>query len=96
MTKKSILFLFLLITGIFYSQQWQTATLQHSSGLREYSIYVPSNYNSQNPASLVITLHGLGDTMNNFRNIGFAALAETNNIIVICPQALNDLYPTQP
>lgn len=90
MTKKSILFLFLLITGIFYSQQWQTATLQHSSGLREYSIYVPSNYNSQNPASLVITLHGLGDTMNNFRNIGFAALAETNNIIVICPQALND------
>ncbi|MDW9378877.1 T9SS type A sorting domain-containing protein [Chryseobacterium sp. JV558] len=90
MTKKSILFLFLLITGIFYGQQWQTATIQHSSGLREYSIYVPSNYNSQNPASLVITLHGLGDTMNNFRNIGFAALAETNNIIVICPQALSD------
>lgn len=90
MVKKSILLLFLLITGIFYSQQWQTATIQHSSGLREYSIYVPSNYNAQNPASLVITLHGLGDTMNNFRNIGFAALAETNNIIVLCPQALSD------
>ncbi|MCT2564120.1 T9SS type A sorting domain-containing protein [Chryseobacterium herbae] len=90
MTKKSILFLFLLITSIFYGQQWQTATFQHASGLREYSIYVPSNYNSQNPASLVITLHGLGDTMANFRNIGFADLAETQNIIVICPQAISD------
>lgn len=90
MAKKSILFLFLLITGIFHSQQWQTATLQHTSGLREYSIYVPSNYNVQNPASLVLTLHGLGDTMANFRNIGFAALAETQNIIVVCPQALSD------
>lgn len=90
MTKKSILFLFLLITGIIHSQQWQTTTLQHTSGLREYSIYVPSNYNAQNPASLVLTLHGLGDTMANFRNIGFAALAETQNIIVVCPQALSD------
>lgn len=84
------LFLFLILSESLYCQQWQTAALQHSSGLREYSIYVPSNYNPQNPASLVLTLHGLGDNMTNFRNIGFNVLAETNNIIVVCPQAIAD------
>ncbi|WP_131724378.1 alpha/beta hydrolase family esterase [Chryseobacterium indologenes] len=90
MTQKSILFLCLLFAGIFYSQQWQTVSMQHSSGLREYSVYVPTGYSSQNPASLVLTLHGLGDNMINFRNIGFDTLAESNNIIVVCPQALSD------
>lgn len=85
-----LLLLILLFSVNLYSQQWQTATFQHSSGLREYSIYVPSNYNPQNPASLVLTLHGLGDNMTNFRNIGFNTLAETNNIIVVCPQAMSD------
>lgn len=85
-----LLLLILLFSVNFYSQQWQTATFQHSSGLREYSIYVPSNYNPENPASLVLTLHGLGDNMTNFRNIGFNTLAETNNIIVVCPQAMSD------
>ncbi|MCT2562125.1 T9SS type A sorting domain-containing protein [Chryseobacterium herbae] len=87
-----LLFLVLFLSANLYSQQWQTATLQHSSGLREYSIYVPSNYNPQNPASLVLTLHGLGDNMTNFRNIGFDVLAETNNIIVVCPQAIADPF----
>ncbi|ASK29360.1 hypothetical protein CEY12_04270 [Chryseobacterium sp. T16E-39] len=88
--KTTLLFLFLFISNIVCSQQWQTGTLQHSSGLREYSIYVPSNYNPQNPASLVFTLHGLGDNMTNFRNIGFAAIAESDNAIIVCPQALTD------
>lgn len=83
------LFLFLFLSGNLFCQ-WQTGTLQHASGLREYSIYVPTNYNPQNPASLVLTLHGLGDNMTNFRNIGFNVLAETNNIIVVCPQAITD------
>lgn len=85
-----LLFLLLLLSGNLFSQQWQTAVLQHASGAREYSIYVPSNYNPQNPASLVLTLHGLGDNMTNFRNIGFNILAETNNIIVVTPQAISD------
>lgn len=91
MRQKSIyLFLLLFLSNIIQCQQWQTATLQHSSGLREYSIYIPSNYNSQNPASLILTLHGLGDNMYNFRNIGFSSIAEANNVIIVCPQALAD------
>ncbi|WEK71643.1 MAG: T9SS type A sorting domain-containing protein [Candidatus Chryseobacterium colombiense] len=91
MKQKSIYFsLLLFFSNFLLSQQWQTATLQHSSGLREYSIYIPSNYNAQNPASLILTLHGLGDTMYNFRNIGFSSIAETNNVIIVCPQALTD------
>jgi polyhydroxybutyrate depolymerase len=83
-----LLFAFLLSVPLF--AQWQNKTLNHASGVRQYRVYVPTNYNVANPASLVLTLHGLGDNMTNFSGIGFDQLAETNNIIVVCPQALND------
>jgi len=83
-----LLFTFLVTIPIF--AQWQNQTLNHASGLRNYRVYIPTNYNAANPASLVLTLHGLGDNMTNFSGIGFAQLAETNNIIVVCPQALSD------
>lgn len=89
--KKTITFLlFALFLTIPLFAQWQNQTLNHASGLRSYRVYVPTNYNAANPASLVLTLHGLGDNMTNFSGIGFAQIAETNNIIVVCPQALSD------
>lgn len=89
--KKTTIFLLLAIfISLPIFAQWQNQTLNHASGLRSYRVYVPTNYNAANPASLVLTLHGLGDNMTNFSGIGFDQLAETNNIIVVCPQALND------
>lgn len=89
--KKTTIF---LLFGIFLSlpifAQWENRTLNHSTGVRNYRIYIPTNYNAANPASLVLTLHGLGDNMTNFSGIGFDQIAQTNNIIVVCPQALSD------
>ena len=91
MIMKKITFLLLaFFISLPLFAQWQNQTLNHASGLRSYRVYIPTNYNAVNPASLVLTLHGLGDNMTNFSGIGFAQLAETNNIIVVCPQALSD------
>lgn len=90
MKTKITFFLLTFLISIPLFAQWQNQTLNHASGLRNYRVYIPTNYNAANPASLVLTLHGLGDDMTNFSGIGFAQLAETNNIIVVCPQALSD------
>ncbi|MGX7668453.1 T9SS type A sorting domain-containing protein [Flavobacterium pedocola] len=90
MKRKTTFFLLALLLSFSAFSQWQNQTLNHASGNRQYRIYIPTNYNAANPASLVLTLHGLGDNMTNFSGIGFAQLAETNNIIVVCPQALSD------
>jgi poly(3-hydroxybutyrate) depolymerase len=53
-------------------------------------VYKPAIYNASNPASMVITLHGLGDNMSNFSTLGFNYIADTANIIVVVPQAIDD------
>lgn len=56
---------------------------------REYTVHVPSIYDSSSPTPLIISLHGLGDNMANFSLAGFHALSESENFIVVTPQALN-------
>lgn len=70
--------------------QWSNKTMMVGSVSRTYRVYVPAMYNPSAPASLVITLHGLGDNMTNFSNIGMNFIADTANIIVVVPQALAD------
>lgn len=71
--------------------QWSTHTLSHGGLTREYMLYLPNNYDESNPASLVLTLHGLGGTMQNFSQMGFDRVADTTNYIVISPQAVSDI-----
>ena len=75
--------------NIVYSQ-WSNKNISFDGINRQYRIYIPLNYNSTNPASLVMTLHGMGDNMINFSSIGMNNIADTANIIVIVPQALSD------
>lgn len=83
--------LLLLLTGVTaVSAQWQNKTMTFETVSRQYRVYVPANYNPSNPASLVFTLHGLGDNMTNFSGIGMNQVADTANIIVVVPQALTD------
>ena len=70
--------------------QWSNKTMSFGGTTRSYRLYVSPNYNASNPASIVMTLHGLGDNMTNFSNLGFAQIGDTANIIVICPQAVSD------
>jgi polyhydroxybutyrate depolymerase len=70
--------------------QWTSLSLTQGSTSRTYRLYTPANYNPLNPAAVVITLHGLGDNMNNFSLIGMDAIADTANFFIIVPQALPD------
>ncbi|ASS49587.1 MAG: hypothetical protein A3D31_02250 [Candidatus Fluviicola riflensis] len=70
--------------------QWQNKSFTHQGNTRQYRVYQSPNYNASNPASMVITLHGLGDNMTNFSGIGMNTIADTANIIVVVPQAFTD------
>ncbi len=85
----SFICVMLLSVGTVKSQ-WSNKTLTVGSVQRSYRMYVPVMYNTSLPASIVITLHGLGDNMTNFSGIGMNFIADTANIIVLVPQALAD------
>lgn len=90
---KTIRFLGLLLAigsiGQSYAQ-WQNESFFHQGNNRQYRVYQSPNYNPSLPAAMVITLHGLGDNMTNFSGIGMNYVADTANIIVVVPQAMND------
>lgn len=81
---------FVLSLSLF--SQWQNKSFSFDGSNRQYRVYVPANYNVSNPASIVMTLHGMGDNMTNFSSIGMHLIADTANIIVVVPQALSDQY----
>jgi polyhydroxybutyrate depolymerase len=72
--------------------QWTNKTISSGGLTRSYRVYQSPNYNAFVPASLLIALHGLGDNMTNFSNIGFNYIADTANIICVFPQAVSDPY----
>jgi polyhydroxybutyrate depolymerase len=72
------------------SAQWSNLSLTHGATTRSYRLYTPAIYNPSVPAAVVITLHGLGDNMNNFSLIGMDAIADTANFFILVPQALPD------
>jgi polyhydroxybutyrate depolymerase len=83
------LFCFLLLT-LQLRAQYQTRSLNYDGQTRSYLLHVPNSYDGQTPYALIIALHGLGDNMNNFKNVGFHLLADTARFLVAVPQALVD------
>lgn len=82
-------FLFFLFIFSFQTQaQWSQKSFDFDNITRDYWIYVPPNYNPTIPASLVVTLHGMGDSAENFKGVGFNLVADTANFIVLVPNAL--------
>jgi len=83
-------FLIILFTCVSLQTQaqWEHKTYVHDNISRDYWIYIPQSYSSSNPASLVVTLHGMGDNDTNFRAVGFNHIADTANFIVIVPNAV--------
>ena len=71
-----------------------TKTIQVDGVTRQYNEYVPSSYTGTYPIPLVICLHGLGDNMSNFSNIGMHLLSDTAQFITLYPQAMNSAYGT--
>ena len=87
--KRLVTLLFAAITlGSFAQHTTHSFTWDGLS--REYVKYVPASYDGSTAVPVVFCLHGLGDNMNNFKNIGMNFVADTANFIVITPQAIVD------
>jgi len=85
----SFTLVFVVITSAFTAQL--TTNSWNFGGLnRQYLTYVPASYDGTTPVPIVFCLHGLGDNMNNFYNIGMKFVADTANFIVVVPQAIVD------
>jgi polyhydroxybutyrate depolymerase len=91
--KKSCFLLIVLMLG--FTQvfaQFSNKTINVGADVRSYRQYLPTGFNaiSEPGIPLVVALHGLGDNMTNFSNVGFSPIADTARFIVVYPQgALN-------
>ena len=85
---KNFLLLLLSIIPLFSQAQKTPRTVTFDGVSRSYIEYVPTIYDGSTAVPLVIALHGLGDTDDNFSNVGFEVLSEVENFIVVTPQAL--------
>lgn len=73
------------------SAQQSNQTIAIGNTTRAYIEYLPINFNaSQEDYSLVIILHGLGQSNTDFAGAGFNELADTARIIALYPQGLNN------
>jgi polyhydroxybutyrate depolymerase len=63
-------------------------TLVSDEIARRYLLYVPESYDPATPTSLVITLHGFGDSVENFSEItAWGRIAEEEGVLIVYPQA---------
>ncbi len=92
--KQTLLLTFALLSSTIYAQQ-TTNIWDFDGSTRKYIQYVPQSYETTDTVPLLLVLHGLGDNMNNFSNVGFHQVADTANIIVITPEALVEPTFTQ-
>ena len=61
--------------------------LTHDEISRSFSLYVPENYSSEKPASLLFNFHGFGDTAEQYINYAdMRSLAESEQFILVYPQ----------
>ncbi len=86
--KRHLLISSLILISVSLLAQETTRTLNWDNTDREYIEYIPTSYDGTTPAPVVFCLHGLGDNMENFANIGFDDIAEQTGWIVITPEAL--------
>jgi len=68
---------------------WTDNSISFGGQARLYRTYLPSGYDASRPASLIVVLHGLGGSMNDADNVGITQIADTANIILLSPQALD-------
>ena len=86
--KKVVLLLLFLPTTTF-SQQTINASIIYDNLQRDYILYVPAIYNSNNPIPLVLNFHGRTGTANGQMWHGdFRAIADSANFIIVHPQGL--------
>jgi len=82
-----LFFVFVLSATAF--GQWTNASFTFEGKLRSYRTYKPESYNPAIPTALLVVLHGLGGSMNDAAGLNVSSIADTANIILLSPQALD-------
>ncbi len=77
-----------LVSAVMCYAQLETREIMHDDTTRKYLEYIPANYTGNDAFPVVFGLHGLGDNMNNFYNVGMNYIADTAGFILIIPEAL--------
>ncbi len=90
MNKILLLSTWLLISCFqLVGQQTINGQLMHDGENRTYILYLPQNYNENNPIPLVLNFHGFGSSASDQQLYGaFGYLANLHNFIVVHPQGL--------
>lgn len=89
MIKSTLILLGFLFTVLSANAGWESRILSFDGKAREYMIYVPEGYSEEQPATLIVALHGLGGSMEDIAYTGISTIADTANIIIAAPQALD-------
>lgn len=87
--KRALLTTVLALSAIAAFAQFSTQTLNVDGLNREFRQYLPSGLTNNESVPLVIALHGMGDNMTNFSNVGFSWFADTARFICVFPQGIN-------
>ena len=74
-----------------YCQQWNTAQISFGGNQRQYKTY--HHQTGQQQMKVVLMLHGLGGSMNDVDLTSWKAVADTANILLVSPQALDYVIP---
>ncbi len=86
---KKLLLITLLAISTNAFAQFSTQTIDVNGEQRQFRQYLPSGLTNSESVPLVIALHGMGDDMQNFSNVGFSWFADTARFICVFPQGLN-------
>ncbi len=87
MLKITVLFVFVAFLFIYLPSQ--TVKFLTFDGIqRKYLEYVPSSTQPNEFFALVLCLHGLGDNIDHFKNIGMHWVGDTARFITLYPEAL--------
>jgi polyhydroxybutyrate depolymerase len=93
MKKNTVLTALLMVMSFLagYSQQWDTAHITAGNSQRQYKTY--HHQSGQQQMKVVLMLHGLGGSMNDVDLTSWKAIADTANMLLVSPQALDYTVP---
>lgn len=88
-TLKLLVFTFFL--GISYGQEYISETIEHKGLTREYSIYIPADYDGTTSVPILFNFHGGNGVIASWQKTAdMRSIADTANFILVYPQARQD------
>lgn len=90
-------FTVLCMLTVFLTANSQTQTTHQISfggNQRSFMVCLPAGFDSTQSVPLIIGLHGLGDNISNFSQVGMQQLAAFQPFVTVYPQAMNSMAGT--